>query len=349
MSKKQAVVGILVLALVGAGVAVLWNRPQVPSVSPRQDVELAGARAESAVEVVRSGAMQESLEASEDPSSMEPPENFESARTLSESEAKRIRQVVSEQQAFPHEVLMDEYKAELWADIQSQPPALRPLNDPDVDADLAYRLYMYYGNCSVMPRTQAQIDSRLNQLAERAEHASARSLDRIERNADRMINSYEFCAAIPAEVDPRLEAIHWMARAVQLGHEIAQVQYYEKAMGFLLRTDRMSETPPLVMLQSGIISEFKANARMALDMAMQKGHPEAYLAMAEAMLDGVIYQRDPVMAMAYLRAAQSLASQNQLLLRGLEHLQYRASQELTAEQVAQAEKLAMDLELGIRG
>lgn len=348
MSKKRTTISIALVALLGLGFAILWlgQKASIGSADEAHVVvddsveSASGENALPALEMGDAGGVDgEDL--------LDPPPAEQDRRILSESETRRIAQVVSAQEAFPHDVIMDEYKSELWADIQADPPALRPLNDPEVDADLAYRLYMYYGNCSVMPRTQPQIDSRLDRLAQRAEQANSRYLERIERNADRMIDSYEFCSVIPPEVDPRLEAIHWMARAVQLGHEIAQVQYYEKAMGFLLRSDRLSDTPPLVMLQSGLISEFKATARMALDMAMQNGHPEAYLAMSEAMLDGVIYPRDPVMSMAYLRAAQNQAMKNQVILRGLERQQYRVMQELDPEQVAQAEDLALDLQLNL--
>ena len=39
------------------------------------------------------------------------------------------------------------------------------------------------------------------------------------------------------EVDSRMEAVIWMSEAVRLGHEIAEVQFYKKAMGCILRPD----------------------------------------------------------------------------------------------------------------
>jgi TPR repeat protein len=254
-----------------------------------------------------------------------------------------MRERVVAQETFPHDMVMSEYKSMLWEEIQNNPPKVERPGDPDVDADLAYMLYMFYGNCSMAPRTEVQVDHYLKRLADQAQRTRSRQLDSLERRADQVIDFYELCLAIPPEVDCRMEAFVWMAEAVRLGHEIAQVQYYEKIKGFLMRSDRYTDDPPLAMKRPGLVEQFKDTARMALNLAMEKGHPEAYLAMSQAVYEGLIYPKDPVLALAYARVAEMKGSQNRIILRGLERRKHSISQFLDPDQVADAEELALEL------
>ena len=265
------------------------------------------------------------------------------SRPLGRVEASRLRERVVDQETFPHDMAMSEYKALLWEEIQANPPRLERPGDPAVDAELAYTLYMFYGNCSMAPRTEMQVDFHLKRLADQAQQSKSRRLDSLERRADQMIEFYELCLAIPPEVDCRLEAFVWMAEAVRLGHEIAQVQYYEKIKGFLMRSDRYTDDPPLAMKQPGLVEQFKDTARMALNLAMDKGHPEAYLAMSQAVYEGLIYPKDPVLALAYARMAEMKGTQNRVILRGLERRKHSIAQFLNPDQVADAEELALQM------
>ena len=78
--------------------------------------------------------------------------------------------------SIPHDVEMQSYKRELWAEIEADPPTYKRPGDPEVDADLAYRLYMYYGNCSMVPRTPEQVDERLQGILTRVDQAGLRRL-----------------------------------------------------------------------------------------------------------------------------------------------------------------------------
>jgi len=258
-------------------------------------------------------------------------------------EASMLRERVVAQETFPHDMAMSEYKSMLWEEIQSNPPELERPGDPAVDADLAYTLYMFYGNCSMAPRTEVQVDHHLKRLADQAQRSESRRLDSLERRADQMIDFYELCLAIPPDVDCRMEAFAWMAEAVRLGHEIAQVQYYEKIKGFLMRPDRYTDDPPLAMKHPDLVEQFKDTARMALNLAMDKGHPEAYLAMSQAVYEGLIYPKDPVLALAYARVAEMKGSQNRILLQGLERRKHTITQFLQPDQVADAEELALQM------
>ena len=245
---------------------------------------------------------------------------------------------------IPHDVAMADYKAALWEDIRANPPEPRDRDDPDVDADLAYRLYTYYANCSVIPRTEREVSRWLERIADNAEHAGDRYLKNMERRVDETVNNYELCYLIPLEVDCRLEAVHWITRAVELGHDVAEVQFYQRAMGFILRPYKFTNDPPLVMKEPGLVSEFKDTARRGLARAMEKGHPEAYLANAQALLEGLIYPKNPMEAYAYARAAELSAARTQLILEGLDYWKNAAARNLGDDQLAEAESLALDLQ-----
>lgn len=254
---------------------------------------------------------------------------------------------LTESTRIPHDIALDQVKAELWTDVQANPPELLDRGDPLIDADLAYRLYMFYGNCTMAPRTSHEIDRRLERMAQRAERAGdrggSRFLEGMENRVDSMIDFYEMCLTIPQDVDARYEAVQWMTEAVTLGHEIAQVQYYEKAMGFMLRPDVFGEMPPLVMQRPGLIDAFKSTARYALSEGMEKGHPEAYLAMAQAVFEGLLYRKDPIMAYAYARTAEMKAAQSQIILDSAGEQKLRISQHLNPDQISEAEQMALDL------
>lgn len=244
----------------------------------------------------------------------------------------------------PRDVPLAEYKAKLWEDIRANPPRLRDLDDPEVDAELAYQIYTYYGNCSVMPRTERQVDLRLGNIEAHLEHAKPRGLQRMERRVDRIMSAYELCLLIPPDVDCRLEAVHWMTKAVQLGHDVAEVQFYEKAMGFILRPDQLDNDPPLAMLQPGLVYDFQDTARLAFTRALEKGHPEAYLAKSQALLEGLIYPKNPMDAFAHARAAELVAARYHLILEDLDYWKKSAAQHLTPAELAEAEKMALELQ-----
>lgn len=268
------------------------------------------------------------------------------SRVLGENETNRIRQQVVSQEPFPVDVAMDQYKSKVWEEIQSNPPELKDRGSPDIDAEYAYRIYMFYGSCSVAPRTGAELDKRIDQITARTQNATEDYLERVAQSAEQTFDFYELCSAIPADVDARLEAVLWMSQAVYLGHAIAEAQYYDKAKGFMLRPNRFTNGPPIVMLHSGLIDEFKATSRYALTRAVEKGHPEAFLAMSQARLDDIIFPRDPVLAMAYVRVAELEAMENTIIESRIGQQRSRVAPLLTPDQLAEADELAQRIRLG---
>lgn len=269
-----------------------------------------------------------------------------SPRPMGDTRASELRQLLLAQEPIPHDVALAEYKSKLWSEIQANPPNPEAPGDPALDADMAYRLYMYFGNCSMSPRTPRHVDQRLEKIAQHVEKVDSKHLEGLENRADQIIDFYELCLPIPPDVDPRVEAVSWMAEAARLGHEIAQIQFYEKAMGFLLRRDRNSNSPPIAMQHPDMIHEFKATARFALARALEKGHPEAYVAMSQALFDGVIYPKDPVKAMAYARVAEMTAARSRIISDLIGRQKQTVAAFLDQEQMREAEELAQRIRLG---
>lgn len=340
--RKRIIITIAALLAVGLSAFFLWQPSQGDG-----ERSLEPQSAQTDVAEVGEEGLQEL--AFEEPDLIDPPAFTRRSRPMGDTETTRVREAVASKEPFPHDVPMDDYKQELWAEIEANPPEFRNPGDPAVDAELAYQLYMYFGNCSIAPRSEQHVDQRLSHITNRAASATGEMLDRLENSANRLLDFYELCLLIPPEVDARMEAVTWMSEAVRLGHEIAQVQFYEKAMGFILRPDRWSGTPPLVMLHPGLIEEYKATARYALKQGLENGHPEAFLAMADAVDDGIIYPKDRVLAFAYLRLAEMQAAQSQVILERVGHYKTELASKLEQAQLAEAEQMALELRMEIGG
>ena len=330
--RKMIAISVAVVFALGFATYVLWRPAQgVDDTLSLQDPPLPAGESQD-TEPVLSGSNPD-----------KPRTTLLSAQPRGNPGAADKRKSAATQVTIPHDVVMQKYKNELWEELQANPPAFSWPGDPALDADMAYRLYMYYGNCSVLNSRGDHIDKQIDKIVSRAEKAGGRSLQRLEGRLDRIIDYYELCEPIPPDVDSQMETVIWMSEAVRLGHEIAEVQFYEKAMGFILRPDPTTNSPPLALQHPGLVDDFKTTARLGLARALERGHPEAYLARSQAVLEGLIYKKDPVLAYAYARVAEQEAAKNQLILEDLDRWKQQAARYLDQEQIAEAEQLARDL------
>jgi len=331
--KLKSVSGVMVVLAFGLAGYFLWQSGE--------DVDGNNLQQASALSVdEKPGPEPEGLEANPDESAT----TLLSARLRPEVDPSTPPKRSATEVTLPHNVVLDDYKNDLWADILDNPPEFRQPGDPELDADMAYRLYMYFGNCSVLLSRGRQIDKQMDRIASRAETARGRRLEDLEGRLDEIIDYYELCLPIPVDVDARMEAVIWMSEAVRLGHEISEVQFYEKAMGFLMRPDPSANNPPLAMKNPGLVAEFKTTARYGLARALEKGHPEAYLAKSRAVLEGLIYPKDPLLAYAYARKAELEAAKNQIILSKLAEWKQQSASYLSQEQISEAEQLALELD-----
>ena len=342
MNSKKTVYLVIASALAVLLAIIFWPGPQGPEIQENVPVEVA----ENPEPEGSDSALEEDALESPDSILPEPPLSARASRPLGANKTRDIHQKMVAEDDFPNDVAMDQYKSRLWQDLQDEPPELLPHNSPEIDAEIAYRLYLYYGNCSVSPRTQADLDFRINQITARTQNATEEYMKRVEKSAERTFDFFEYCSAIPLEVDARYEAVRWLSDAVYLGHPIAQTQYYEKAMGFILRPNRFTGGPPIAMLHSGLIEEFKSTSRYALKRAVDRGHPEAFLAMSQAYMDDIIYPRDPLLAMAYVRVGELEAMKNRVIESRLARQKTKITPYLTPNEISEANELAHRLRLG---
>jgi len=335
MSKARISIFLFAVLALGLLAVVLWPSFQgVGDESPGQDLPLAA---------VEPRGLETGDDAEASPTG--PRTSVLSTRPRGDVDASEQRKRAAIEVVIPHDIVMDDYKAGLWADIQANPPEFRRPGDPELDADMAYRLYMYYGNCSIAIRNGRQVDQHIERIVNRTQTSSVRRLENLEGRIDRMIDYYELCSPIPLEVDSRMEAVTWMTEAVRLGHEIAEVQFYQKAMGFILRPDPNTNNPPLAMKDPGLVAGFKSTARLGLARALEKGHPEAYLAKSQAVLEGLIYPKDPVLAYAYAHIAELEAAKNHMIVNDIDVWKQQAAKYLGPEQIAEAEQMALEMRL----
>lgn len=333
-SKNRKLISTVLAGVLALGLAVyvLWQ--------PAQGVDDHLSRQ---ISPLPSGEPQDPEAGRSEANLVEPRTTLLSARPRGNLEASDKRNRAATQVTIPHDVVMDNYKSRLWTEIKANPPELRWPGDPALDADMAYRLYMYYGNCSVLLSRGDHINRQMDKIESRAETAGGSSLQKLEGRLDQIIDYYELCLPIPPDTDSRMEAVIWMSEAVRLGHEIAETQFYEKAMGFILRPDPSTNNPPLAMKHPGLVADFKTTARLGLARALEKGHPEAYLAKSQAILEGLIYPKNPVLAYAYARLAELEAAKNQMIVGDLDHWKQQAARYLSPEQREEAEQLALEL------
>ena len=102
---------------------------------------------------------------------------------------------------------------------------------------------MYYGNCSVLHSRGDHINQQIDKIANRAEKAGDRSLERLEGRLDRMIDYCELCQPVLPDADTQLEAVTRMSEAVRLGHEIAEAYSMKKPWGSSCAVTRAPITP----------------------------------------------------------------------------------------------------------
>jgi len=163
-----------------------------------------------------------------------------------------------------------------------------------------------------------------------------------------MAEMVKSCMPIPPNTDRLLEAFMWLGKAARLDHEVAQISYFETA-GSLLSFPGYRDTT-LLERHPELFAEFKEATRSSLAKALEKGHPEAYLAMSKALSS-----QDPVAAYAYAHAARLLAngkllaSDHREFSKKIGIQKHKLTPSLTSHEITEAEVLAQELAMHLEG
>lgn len=255
-------------------------------------------------------------------------------------EGSAVDEMVDWRKPYPHDRPTDEYRDFVWSQIRVDPPEIRDHHDPDVGGDWAYRLYLHFWRC-VRAAEQGSADRSLEVWAERAEEARGRELDAILDSAEHMADLVALCMGIPPETDRFLEAFTWLGEAARLNHEVAQINYYRVANSYL--DHPLSGETTLLQRHPEVIVELKKTAQYSLEKALERGHPEAYLAMSQALSDGIVFEKDPFGAYAYAHTAELVAYENREFINQIGHQKYILASLLTTQEVEDAKQLAHEL------
>jgi len=264
----------------------------------------------------------------------------ESPEEAAETEAGHIAH-----ENFPTDTTFGEYRSALWNEIRETPPRLANREEPEIDADTAYKIYVFLRWCGVTPRTDRQAEVRFQRIEDEIETAhNEEHLSGLKWSSNHDFMLYELCREVPPEVDCRLEAVKWLTKAVRLGHQVAQIEYYDSAIRMLTTYRPAYISSSLVLLHPELVLEFKDTSQFALSKAMERGHPEAYVVMSQAVMDGVVYPRNPILAYAYAHLAELEAMGSRTVLWRATNQKSLVSEFLELDEIAEGEQLGLEMQ-----
>ncbi|MEM9530142.1 MAG: hypothetical protein AAGA23_04435 [Pseudomonadota bacterium] len=176
------------------------------------------------------------------------------------------------------------------------------------DAAAAFRQHVLAMLCLHGPRTDWQLERRLEDLNDRLdklgeldEAQAAQQVEYIQIELREAQATNALCAHIDPELDLRVEALEWLETAAELGHRGAQRVY-----PFFGRSLILGWEGSLAFEQPGLVEEYQLRARRYGEALLATGHPEAYLMMSELYFDGSAFPRDYARSYAYALAAEWL-------------------------------------------
>ena len=171
------------------------------------------------------------------------------------------------------------------------------IESDSISGELALTAYYFTKSCIGQPRTIDAMDLRLEQTENfYQQQVSENSAAAYESQLSRLESEFDRCAGLD-DYDLVATAVDWLQIAADVGYLPAQVAFYTELPDLLRKTrDRLFREP-------GYIDLHREKSIEYLQLAVNTGHRDAYAQMATAILDGVLYEADPMMALAYLYAA----------------------------------------------
>jgi len=225
----------------------------------------------------------------------------------------------------------DDIVSEISSEIYSDAPGFYKKILPGVkdgDADAAYSYFLFLQHCKTAMRTQQELDFRTTSWAAYAEREGTDLDDAITAAVD----LFRRCSVLDPDIDVSRESFEWLTLAADMGHMTAQLQYYRYARDELVSS--------LVGIREpGLLYVYKDRARAYLQNMLDTNHPEAMYRMGLAIYDGVIYEKDDILAFAYVH----LAGLEGYKERGPLGLHQYLEARLTPREVSVAKKLAREL------
>lgn len=200
-----------------------------------------------------------------------------------------------------------------------------------LDGEAAYQAYLFLKSCVGSETTANGYHDQLAQLQvlydRNRERVSARQL---EARLNSLEQGFERCNGLGE--NPLETAIDWLQLAADLGYLAAQIGFYQE-LPELLRQDRWA-----VFRRPEFLDLYHQRAPDYLHAALASGHPEAFRHYGVAVFEGIVFEADSILALAYYHAAD-LALDN-----GQDSIRDSASVTgLSAQQLREARRLGEDL------
>jgi hypothetical protein len=171
---------------------------------------------------------------------------------------------------------------------------------------MAYQVYVYLRTCLDTPGTAEQLEQRIQGMRwQRENHPDSLSEEELTRRVDNLHAGALRCEGLEVLPLPLESAlIDWLTRAADLGYGQAQLAYHQSIRWLLGRKQQ------LIYRQPERVHEYRLKARAHLEQVLSTGHTEAFIENAQALVEGIIVDRDPVLAYGHAHAAD-LASHGQ--------------------------------------
>ena len=170
-------------------------------------------------------------------------------------------------------------------------------NKAGVSGEAAYQAYLYVKSCVGSETSVASYDAELVQLEvvydRNRRWVSAREL---EARLNQLEHGFERCEGLGE--DPLNAAVEWLQLAADLSYLPAQIGFYRE-LPELLRKDRWA-----VFRRPDFLDLYHQRTPDYMNSALSSGHPEAFRHYASAIAQGIVFETDPVLSLAYEHAAE---------------------------------------------
>ncbi len=166
----------------------------------------------------------------------------------------------------------------------------------------AYEVYVYLRSCLGQPESLEDVEQQIDAIERRLQRIQPGDSNRLEdallSRIDRLDQGLQRCEGVGTDGTGVALMHDWLSLAADLGFAQAQIAYHMSARWILsMQPNDLFRHPDLVM-------RYRDRATQYLTSALRSGHPDAILAMAHAIDDDIVFERDPADVYAWAYAAQ---------------------------------------------
>jgi hypothetical protein len=190
-----------------------------------------------------------------------------------------------------------------------------------IEGEAAYQAYLYVKSCIGSQTTAASYNEQLVQLQVLFDRNRERvSAGELEARLNELEQGFIRCEGLGEK--PLRAAVEWLQLAADLAYLPAQIGFYRE-LPELLRQDRWA-----VFRKPDFLDLYQLRTPEYLVAALKSGHPDAFRHFAVAIIDGIVFEPDSVLALAYYHAADLAGGSGQASLRDADPVSGLGAREL---------------------